>query len=111
MNLPRRIPKAPKRTDRIRCPAHLKFVRSFACSIPGCNGRPIEAAHIRLGAHAGMSQKPDDSRAISLCTDHHRQAHNKGEETFAAMYQLDYDKLITHFVSRSPHRQKLQVRP
>jgi hypothetical protein len=58
-----------------------------------------------------MGQKPDDSRAISLCASHHRMAHAVGEETFAAAHNLDYDKLIAHFVNRSPHRVKLLRTP
>lgn len=41
VGLPRRIPRPAKRSTRWRSQAHLNFVRSHECCIPGCTGRPI----------------------------------------------------------------------
>ena len=71
---------------------------------------PIECAHVRLGSHAGMSQKPDDDRTISLCRDCHASLHRLGEATFAKIYGLDLQALAAEFAAKSPHRSKLQVR-
>lgn len=97
--LPRRIPKAPKRASRWRSQAHCNFVRSHECST-GCGGRPIEVAHVRLGSGAGMSQKPDDWRTVSLCRDCHRRQHEVGEETF--WKGKDVEALIEAFCRASP---------
>lgn len=100
--LPRRIPKAPKKATRWRSQAHCSFVRSHECCVPGCGGRPIEVAHLRLGNHAGMSQKPDDWNTISLCREHHAQQHSVGELTFADMHKIDPNKLADEFAAASP---------
>ncbi len=103
MNFPRRIPKPAKRETRWRSPAHLAFVRSHECCIAGCNGRPIEAAHVRMGSGAGIGFKPDDFRAVSLCGGphgHHQQQHNVGERTFWA--GIDVEALIDEFCRQSP---------
>lgn len=42
----------------------------------------IEVAHVRLGSGAGMGQKPDDWRTVSLCGPCHTKQHSVGESTF-----------------------------
>lgn len=42
----------------------------------------MQAAHIRLGTHTGMGQKPDDWHAVGLCKECHDRQHTIGEETF-----------------------------
>ena len=111
MTLPARIKPEPMgREKRIRSPAHLKWVREHACVVDGCDGRPIEAAHVRLGAHAGMGQKPDDSVTVSMCTAHHAESHRVGERTFQERYRLDLLALAREFAERSPHKAKLARR-
>ena len=81
--LPRKIPKAPKRSSRWRSQAHCNFVRGHACSV--CDSTAgIEVAHVRLGSGAGMGQKPDDWRTVSLCHECHRIQHEIGEWSFWA---------------------------
>lgn len=96
----RKQPTPNKRTGRLRCPAHLKFVREHYCLVDGCYELPVQAAHWRLGAHAGMSQKPDDSRAVPLCHTHHAEAH-RGEATFAMVHKLDIEKAIDELCRKS----------
>ena len=102
--LPPKLPKKPKRETRWRSQAHLTFVRSHQCSVPGCQQMPIEAAHVRLGSHTGIGQKPDDWRAVSLCKDHHAAQHTHGEWTFwhKQLSGLDVDALIDSFCKASP---------
>lgn len=104
--LPRRLPKREKRDTRWRSPAHLSFVRSFHCAIPGCQGMPIEAAHVRLGSGAGLGQKPDDFRAVGLCKHHHTAQHAQGEMTFWTAYCAasgqTVDDLIDELCKASP---------
>ena len=102
--LPKRIPKDRKRDDRWRSPAHLNFVRSHQCCVPGCVGRPIEVAHLRIGSGAGMGQKPHDWNTWSACRFHHGQQHNIGEKSFAAMYQIDLHALAQAFAEASPKK-------
>lgn len=115
MALPNRIPKKAKRDTRWRSPAHLRFVRSFHCAIPGCQGMPIEAAHVRLGSGAGIGQKPDDFRAVPLCggpEGHHARQHRQGEETFwrayAAASGQSVEQLITELCGASPKAMEIR---
>lgn len=102
--LPRRIPKEPKKEKRWRSPAHLSFVRSHECCVPGCDRRPIEAAHVRIGGQGGMGFKPPDWCAISLCSFHHSQQHSVGEASFERMYGIDMRMLADEFAEKSPKR-------
>lgn len=106
-SLPNRIIK-PRREQRIRCPGHLKFVRSHECVVPGCHRRPIEAAHVRTGTVCGVGLKPDDSWVVSMCRDHHAEQHRIGETSFEAKYSIDLKALARAFVKESPHRKKLE---
>lgn len=100
MALPRRIPKPAKRASRWRSQAHANFVRSHECCVPGCTARPIEFAHVRNGSGAGMGQKPDDFRGVSLCAEHHRRQHSIGEQYF--WRGIDVEALIAEFCANSP---------
>jgi hypothetical protein len=42
----------------------------------------IEVAHVRNGSGAGIGQKPDDWRTVSLCKWCHANQHSMGEESF-----------------------------
>lgn len=105
MALPRRIPKPTKRASRWRSQAHAAFVRSHECCIPGCTARPIEFAHVRKGSGAGIGQKPDDWRGVSLCAEHHRRQHTIGEEAF--WRGIDVEALIREFIAASPRRHQI----
>jgi hypothetical protein len=114
--LPRAIPKPAKRASRWKSPAHLNFVRSRACSVCG-SVTNIEAAHVRLGSGAGVGQKPDDWRAVSLCGGPHSNidgqlgCHNRqhiiGEQTFWA--ECDVEALIAAFIKASPKRHEIEA--
>lgn len=107
--LPRRIPKPTKRASRWRSQAHCNFVRSHECSVQGCDGRPIEVAHVRLGSGAGVGQKPDDWRAVSLCRHHHDEQHRVGERTFwQKIAWRDVESLIAEFCKASPRASQIR---
>lgn len=96
--LPPRIVKDRKRRDtRLRCPAHLAFVRSHACCVPGCDVLPIEAAHVRTGTDGYLNGKPSDCWAISLCVEHHRSQHMLGESSFERTFGIDMKALAQAF--------------
>lgn len=84
--------------------------RLFARPSPSDAAR-IEAAHVRIGSGAGMGQKPDDWRAVPLCSWHHRAQH-QGERTFWEAYQSasgqTVDDLIEALCNSSPKRPEIQ---
>lgn len=99
MTLPPRIPKKPKHESRWRSQAHCNFVRSHACSV--CfSTAAIEVAHVRMGSGAGIGQKPDDWRTVSLCHDCHSRQHQVGEPTF--WHGADIGGLIDAFCAAIP---------
>ena len=110
MNLIRKIPKPAKRSTRWRSSAHCNHVRSHACvncsSIAG-----IEVAHVRIGSGAGMGQKPNDWRTVSLCSECHATQHRNGEQSFWAAYRkatgTDVEDLIEEFIKASPRRAEI----
>lgn len=103
---PRKVPKAAKRASRWRSPAHCNHVRAHACSIPDCSGRPIEVAHVRIGSGAGIAQRPDDWRTVSLCQAHHSRQHSVGEQSF--WRGMDVEQLIAEFIASSPKRHEIE---
>lgn len=110
MSLPRLIQREPKPgvARRIRSPGHLKWVRDHACCVPGCDGRPIEAAHVRSGTDGGTGIKPGDQWTISLCRLHHAVQHQIGEISFEKVNGIDMKALAREFAAKSPHRGKLR---
>jgi hypothetical protein len=66
-----------QRSPRSRSPEHLAFLRQLPCSVRGCAGGPVHAAHIRSGCLSrgkrptGAGEKPSDRWAVPLCEDHH----------------------------------------
>jgi hypothetical protein len=107
MTLPKRIAKQPKRSTRWRSLAHCNFVRKHACCVCGSESG-IEVAHVRLGSGAGISQKPDDWRGVSLCRDDHRSQHSIGEATFWKRSGVDPEALIVAFIKASPRRAEIE---
>jgi len=107
--LPPRIPKKSKRASRWKSQAHRDFVRSHACCKCGSTVA-VEFAHVRLGSGAGMGQKPDDWRGVSLCHDCHtgngKPQHNIGERSF--WRGIDLEVLIEAFIAASPRRHVIE---
>jgi hypothetical protein len=114
MTLPPRQTKKAKRSERWRSQQHLRFVREFHCAILGCQGVPIECAHVRIGSGAGMGQKPDDWRVVPLCKHHHIQQHTIGERTFWQNYERstgqDVEDLIQAICNASPKARDIAIR-
>lgn len=106
--LPPRIPRKSKRASRWRSQAHCNFVRSHGCCVPGCDGRPIEVAHVRNGSGAGIAQKPDDWRTVSLCRDCHARQHRIGETVFWRDTGIWAEELIAAFIKASPKRHEIE---
>lgn len=102
--LPPKIAKKPKRESRWRSQAHCNFVRGHACCNCGATAG-IEVAHVRIGSGAGMGQKPDDFRTVSLCKVCHVEQHT-GERSFWERYERNatwgVETLIQSFCDASP---------
>lgn len=113
MTLPPRITKDSDKRKRWRSPSHTTWIRGFHCCACG-SATNIAAAHVRLGSHTGMGQKPDDWRTVPLCDGpnsnidgqlgcHNRQ-HITGEKTFWATEAKDPEALIEEFCKASPKK-------
>jgi hypothetical protein len=59
-----------------------------------CRRSPCDAAHVRIGALAGIGQKPSDRRTTPLCHKHHMEQHSVGERTFWARLGRDPEQVI-----------------
>jgi hypothetical protein len=105
--LPPRIPKKAKRSTRWRSQAHCNFVRSHACCACGSMAG-IEVAHVRNGSGAGIAQKPDDWRTVSLCKHCHANQHRMGEKSFWRNVRPDPEALICEFIKASPKRHEIE---
>ena len=102
------ILRAPKR----EFPRHRAFIRRHACSVPGCENRTIECAHVRTGTDGGTSLKPHDRWTLPLCgpgfvngeavEGHHREQHRLGEASFEKKYGIDMKEIAKEFAKRSP---------
>lgn len=105
--LPPRIKTNSDKADNgKRSPAHRAWVRSFHCSVPGCQLMPIECAHVRRANNSGMGIKPSDAFTLALCREHHAESH-RGEATFERKHGMDLMALAEEFYRNSPHRSKL----
>ena len=92
---------------KLRSPAHRTWVRTHYCCVPGCQLMPIECAHVRRASTAGIGIKSSDGFCLSLCREHHAEAHRIGEQTFEKRHSINMLALAREFYERSPHRGKL----
>lgn len=74
-----------RRRRRVVDPAHLAYVASLPCCVPGC-GHPSTVHHLRcLGSTAAAGRKSGDDEAVPLCREHHQGntgVHRFGEAQF-----------------------------
>ena len=95
---PTGIERAPKR----EWPRHRAFVRRHGCCVNGCQSTDIEFAHLRSAANSGTGLKPADWFGVSLCAQHHDEAHSIGHDSFAAKHGIDLWKMAAEFARLSP---------
>lgn len=106
--LPARLkPDHVKPKERLRSPAHRRWVGQHHCSVPGCQLMPIEVAHVRRGCGGGMGRKTSDAYVLSLCREHHAEQHRIGEQSFEARHGFRMLDKAREFFRASPHRHKL----
>ena len=65
----------------------------------------VEVAHVRLGSGAGIGQKPDDWRTVSLCRNCHVTQHMDGEKSF--WRGRNVEALIDAFCKASPKAREI----
>lgn len=106
MSLIRKIPKAPKRSSRWRSKAHENHVRSHEC-VSCTSQADIEGAHVRIGSHTGMGQKPNDWLMVPLCHTCHQHQHTVGEMSFWVEVGKDPHAIIEALVATSPKRAEI----
>lgn len=92
-----------RRPSKTRCPAHLEWIRSLPCAVPGCATVPCEAAHVRQGTGGGMGLKPPDRFSAPLCREHHREQHQIGHRAFDQKYGVSLLALAGELAAQSPH--------
>jgi Protein of unknown function (DUF968) len=92
------------KTERLRSPRHLAWVRSLPCSVPGCRGEMVQAHHVRKGAGVGM--KPADRYAAPVCIEHHTEGHTGGWRTFEARYGVDLSAIAARLWVESNQQRK-----
>jgi hypothetical protein len=105
--LPRRRQQARSgilREPKREYPRHRRFVRSFGCCVPNCDGGPIVFAHVRSAANAGTGLRPADWNGISLCDACHREQHQIGQPAFERKHGIDMAALAAAFSCASPDR-------
>lgn len=102
--------KAPKMNLKeptiIKSEGHKKFVRGFMCAVANrgddCFGK-MHAHHVTTrGAGGG------DEQVVPLCAKHHDEIHTRGQNTFAAAYKVDLEKLAKQLWKASSHRIKYE---
>ena len=61
-----------KKPRRLECRAHLEYVASQPCAVPGCNG-PANVHHLRIpGADHAAGRRSGDNFAVPVCKAHHQ---------------------------------------
>jgi len=78
---------------------HQAFVRRHSCSVPGCQGLPIEFAHATSRGAGGH-----DRTGFSCCTEHHVEQHTIGIETFQRKYNIDLQAIAAEFARLTPDK-------
>ena len=105
-----------RQETRIRCPAHLAWVRGHVCAVQGrgqnghmCVTRVV-SAHTRTGTDGAAGIKPGDNWVIPLCAYSHSVQHAWGEATFEKHFGIDMKAIAAQLWQRSPHRIKYERR-
>jgi hypothetical protein len=94
--------KRPKRNGGDE--AHLDFIRSLPCCVPGCRSFAVtHPHHHRTAANSGTGLKPDDvGNTVPLCAEHHRELHDRGVKTFQAKHRIDLARIASELIERPP---------
>ena len=94
------IRRGPER----KFPKHEKWVRGFACCVPGCTNRQIDFAHVRSAENSGTGLKPPSSSGVPLCRDHHNEQHRIGQPAFERKYEISLSGIAAELARRTTDR-------
>jgi hypothetical protein len=64
---------------RIRDREHVRFVAQQPCLV--CGRIPSDPHHLRFAQSRALARKVSDEFTVPLCRGHHREVHNRGDET------------------------------
>ena len=92
------------KTERLRSPRHLAWVRTQRCSVPGCDNNDIQAHHVRKGAGVGL--KPADAGCAPLCFEHHAEIHSIGSRTFEIRHGVNLSAIAARLWAESNQHRK-----
>lgn len=96
---PTRRPKRKRKRDE----AHLVYIRSLPCCVPGCKKfARIDPHHVRTAANSGTALKPMDTECVPLCRIHHDEHDRLGRHSFQAKYGLDLAEIARGLAVRPP---------
>lgn len=95
------------KTERLRSPRHLAWIRSLPCSVPGCKGEMVQAHHIRVRAGTGL--KPSDRHCVGLCLVHHTEGHSGGWRSFEVRHGLDLSDIAAKLWTESNRERKAEA--
>jgi hypothetical protein len=74
------------KTERLRSPRHLAFIRTQPCTIPDCWRQPVDPHHLTHVQPKGRGLRACDSMTVPLCRWRHHSAtspigvHHEGDE-------------------------------
>jgi hypothetical protein len=96
--------RLPKRKATRKNPAHIEFVKSLPCCVPGClSWDTSDPHHVRTAANSGTGLKPPDSgHTVPMCHDHHLEYHQIGKRTFQAKHGIDLAQIASELIERPP---------
>ncbi len=92
------------KTERLRSPRHLAWLRTLPCSVPGCAGDGIQTHHVRKGAGVGL--KPSDQYCTPLCLEHHSEGHQNGWRSFEVRHGVDLSAIAARLWMESHQHRK-----
>ena len=99
--------------DKIRSPAHRKWIRTFSCVLwdrkedHECAG-PVDCCHVKTGNGATNRSKAGDDRTIPMCRRLHDEQTKMGEAQFERKYAIDMNAYADAYAKASPHLRKLK---
>ena len=115
---PQQRARSNKPKGRVRNPlrvsGYTRHVKTFECSVRGCEEKGIDPHHIRKGIpdedKGGMGEQPHDKWAVPLCRVHHTEYHNIGHDTFEAKHGLNLHDLACWLWSRWSGRRAYELK-
>lgn len=93
---------ALQKPQRVLDPKYLQWIRNLECLCsPDEPCFPsVEAHHVAPRGGGKVGSKADDSRAVPLCSIHHRSYHAHGRTPWEAVHRIDLEAAIVQLNER-----------